>query len=162
MAKRTQEHELVSGTGGVGWRISSTVPRPKRDSPSEAVKMRVFARDDFTCRYAHCQRRTIHLRILRGLSRAFPDLMPYHPRWAPLEQHILYWIYGTSLEHHVAFAQGGASTDENLITACYACNDLKGHLPAAVLGWVAGPQRPCSWTGLTEFLAPMRSQGYIP
>ena len=55
----------------------ASVPRPnvelgkgRRDSLTEPQKEDLFRRDNFTCRYAHCQRKTIHHLIFRAISKA--------------------------------------------------------------------------------------------
>jgi 5-methylcytosine-specific restriction endonuclease McrA len=85
------------------------------------TRLAIFQRDHFTCRYSHCRRRTLYVPVLRALSRLLPDVIPYQKNWRPLEDHILYWTYSTSLEHTRSFPDGGTSDTENLITACYRC-----------------------------------------
>jgi 5-methylcytosine-specific restriction endonuclease McrA len=114
-------------------KVPSTVPRARRRGPSESMKLAVFRRDSFTCRY--CGRRTIWLPVLRHLSTAFPEVMPYHPNWRPVSSHILYWTYSASFEHHVPLARGGAESDENYVTTCYQCNDIKNYYLVEELGW---------------------------
>ncbi len=97
--------------------------------------MSAFTRDRFTCRYEHCRRRTIYAPVLKHLSRMLPDILPYQKNWRPVEDHILYWTWSTSLEHKVSFPFGGTSAPDNLITSCYQCNDLKNILPYEDLGW---------------------------
>ena len=73
------------------------------------------------------------------LSALFPEIIPYRNNWRPLEDHILYWTYAASLEHHVSFPHGGTSDPKNLITACYQCNDIKNMIRVDELGWKVEP-----------------------
>ena len=123
---------------------------------------KIFRRDHFVCRYVHCRRRTIAIPVLRALSRALPELIPYHPNWKPVSGQILYWIYATSLEHHTSFPHGGTSDESNLLTACYQCNDLKNWLDANALGWTVGPPDEGDWNGLEILLPQLRARGYAP
>ena len=105
----------------------------RRVAVSASSGLAIFKRDHFVCRYSHCKRRTLYVPVLRALSTLFPDIIPYQNNWRPLEDHILYWTHATSLEHIVSFPYGGTSEPENLITACYQCNDVKNMLRASEL-----------------------------
>jgi len=109
--------------------------QPRTHVPRSAM-LAIFERDHFICRYQHCRRRTIYVPVLRALSALFPELIPYQKNWRPFEDHMLYWTYGASVEHFVSFPHGGTSDPENLITACYQCNEIKNMLWADDLGWV--------------------------
>jgi hypothetical protein len=140
----------------------SPLPRARRQSTRRVDIRDTFQRDRFTCRYAHCRRPTVALEVLKLLSTAFPEVMPYHSNWRPVADHILYWTYSTSLEHAVPFPAGGTSAPQNLLTACYLCNDIKKHLPAELLGWRVGAPEQSTWMGLTEHLADLRhSVGHL-
>jgi hypothetical protein len=141
------------------WGASSTVIKPIRPSqktPRAPVRtadaLVTFQRDQFTCRYAHCQRRTIYLPVLKELSRLFPDALPYQRNWRPVQSHIVYWMWSTSLEHRVAFPFGGTSEPANLLTACYQCNDVKNYLPFETLGWRLTEPATSHWDGLRRYL----------
>ncbi len=149
--RRREAYKAIWGPDGLAKRARPHQPVPRRGDVPARVKREVFARDRYTCRYAHCQRRTVALPVLRHLSRIFPDVIPGDQRWNPLDRHVLYWSYSTSLEHHVAFAHGGANDTANLLTSCYECNDLKNRLHADDLGWSVGPPSTSEWRGLTEY-----------
>jgi hypothetical protein len=149
------------------WGSHSTVIKPARPSqqtPRVPVRtadvLATFQRDRFTCRYAHCQRRTIYLPVLKELSRIFPNVLPYQRNWRPVQRHIVYWTWSTSIEHRVAFPFGGTSARENLLTACYQCNDIKNYLPIESLGWRITDDSPQSdWDSLTAYLPHLRRIG---
>lgn len=140
------------------WEPHSKVKRPPlaQKTPRAPVRkadmLATFRRDHFTCRYAHCQRRTIYLPVLKALSRLFPDELPYQSNWRPVQDHILYWTWSTSLEHRVSFPMGGNSEPANLITTCYQCNDVKNYLPLENLGWTVAEPAKSDWNGLIEYL----------
>jgi len=138
----TPEKALISGA--------------KRQSTKRSDIRATFARDGYTCRYTHCRRQTVDLEVLKLLSRAFPDVLPYHGNWRPVEEHILYWTYSTSLEHIVPFPAGGTSDVKNLLTACYLCNDIKNCRALDLLGWTVGPPPESGWRGLTEYISELR------
>jgi hypothetical protein len=120
----------------------------------------IFQRDHFVCRYQHCGRRTIYVPVLRALSALFPDLIPDQKNWRPLEDHILYWTYGTTLDHRISFPHGGTSDSENLITTCYQCNDIKNMIRASDLGWQVTDLPEEEWDGLLSFLPKLREAGW--
>lgn len=154
---RTAAHSRVWAAGGVAAGYKPPLPGAGRQPARQADIRATFARDRYTCRYAHCQRPTIDLGVLKLLSKAFPDVLPYHSNWRPVDRHILYWTCSTSLEHRVPFPAGGTSAADNLLTACYQCNDVKNFLPLDVLGWTVSPPTDASWKGLTEYLSPLRA-----
>jgi hypothetical protein len=70
--------------------------------------------------------------------------------------HLLYWVYSTSLEHKLSFAHGGDSTEVTLITACYCCNDAKNYLHLDDLAWeITGPS-DSDWDGLESLLPALK------
>ena len=156
-SRRSDSIRVVWGSDGVARGYKSSRPGARRLPTRTADIRATFSRDKYTCRYAHCGRPTIALDVLKLLSRAFPDIMPYQSNWKPLERHMLYWVYSTSLEHRVAFPAGGTSEASNLLTACYLCNDVKNCIPADVLGWRVSEPADSSWAGLTEFLPRLRT-----
>ena len=156
VAVRAAAMEPVWGAGGVG--LGQKKSQSAKRQPTKVADVRAsFVRDRYTCRYAHCRRATIALEILKLLSKGFPDLIPYKSNWKPLERHILYWVYSTSVEHRVPFAAGGTSEAANLITACYLCNDVKNCVPIEVLGWTVADPPDSDWAGLTEHITALRA-----
>ncbi|HWX41846.1 MAG TPA: HNH endonuclease [Blastocatellia bacterium] len=131
---------------------SAGVLRGRRVAVSPSSRLAIFRRDHFVCRYAHCRRRTLYAPVLRALSGLFRDLISYQSNWRPVEEHILYWTYATSLEHAISFPNGGTSNPENLITACYQCNDTKNMLDASELGWEVARVEDMEWDGLSGYL----------
>lgn len=151
VAQREIARDRIWKNPAISKQSSSSQGKAKREPVSAAVQRATFERDRFTCRYAHCRRRTIHLPVLKALSALFPEILTYHPNWKPLEKHILYWTYSTSLEHKVSFPEGGTSDPDNLITTCYQCNDLKNKLRMDELGWEVTEPAQHDWDGLDKF-----------
>lgn len=129
--------------------------RAQRSSVGTHVIREAFARDHFTCRY--CGRQTIHLDVLKLLSRAFPDLLPYDPGWKPVEALIVFWTHASSIEHHIPLARGGTNDALNIVTACYQCNDVKNYYLVEEIGWSLLSPAPSTWDGLTGRLPGLRA-----
>jgi len=141
-------------TGSATQRV--TAQGLKRVPVPVSTMLATFQRDKFVCRYSHCGKRTIYVPVLRALSALFPDLITYNSNWRPFEDHILYWTFGASVDHAIPFPHGGTSDPQNLITACYQCNDLKNMLLASDLGWTVGDIDPDDdWDGLMAYLSPL-------
>jgi len=154
---RKEAYERVWGRpGGSATGYKSPRLGTRGGQPLIADVRATFNRDHYTCRY--CERQTISPNVLRLLSSAFPDVLPYHSNWRPLEAHILYWTYSTSLEHILPFPLGGTNHATNLITSCYQCNDLKNYLPIDRLGWRVADPVQSGWAGLTEHIPALRAQ----
>ena len=131
------------------WKEPTDPPRVKtpRIEASIGTMAEVFRHDQFTCRL--CGKRTIVVQVLRLLSGLYPDLLPDHPNWKWDIGHPIYWTHSTSLEHLVPLSRGGSSGRENLITACYICNDTKSYRLLSELGWELLPPSTHPWDGLT-------------
>jgi hypothetical protein len=144
--------ELIANPGA-----SNPTSRP---SPSIRRWAAVFARDCYTCRY--CGQRTIALPILRVVSTIFPALFRFHPNWKASETDAAYLILSTSADHVVPITRGGPDSPNNLVTACWRCNEMKGNrLLSELRGWALLPVPSSSWRGLTEYLQPMIEQARL-
>ncbi|QRE83685.1 hypothetical protein F1734_25455 (plasmid) [Rhodococcus ruber] len=131
-----------------------TAPAIKRRT-MEREKLAVFARDRWTCRF--CGSRTLDLRVLKLVSRAFPAEFPYHSKWKFDHSHLIYWTHSSSLEHVVPIARGGADESSNFVTTCYACNDARSHYLLDELGWALREPASSTWRGLTEYLPALKA-----
>jgi len=128
--------------------------RSSRGSLAMSTKRLIFERDHYTCRL--CGMKTIDVEVLRGLSRAFPLELPFHPNWKHDATSLVYWTHTTSLEHIIPIARGGADEPENFATSCYGCNDMRSHALLEEVGWTIRPIEPSSWRGLREYLSALR------
>ncbi len=100
----------------------------KRTALSKELQVRVFRRDRWMCRW--CGRPVVFPPAMRMLDRlvrlsGYDGALAYHdPRWrrdrAPLLDHL-----GAVVDHHEAFARGGAHDESNFVTSCNKCNARK-------------------------------------
>ena len=74
----------------------------------ESVRLAVFQRDDFTCRY--CGFRSTQIRVPMDC-----------PRWMSRAR----WRALLHVDHVIPRSRGGTDDLENLVTACSACNLAK-------------------------------------
>jgi 5-methylcytosine-specific restriction endonuclease McrA len=155
--RRATAYSQVWGPGGLAAGFKLPVSEARRTAARRVDIRATFSRDHYTCRYSHCRRQTVSTDVFRLLSTAFPNILPYHRNWRPLDRHILYWIYSTSLEHLIPFRSGGTSAAENLLTACYECNDIKNYLPIERLEWQVTEPASSEWNGLIEYIPRLRS-----
>jgi hypothetical protein len=70
------------------------------------MRLQVFRHDSFTCRY--CSRETIFVPVLRALSEAFPEALPYQSHWKLSLCHPIYWRLSASIDHVDAVKRGGS------------------------------------------------------
>ena len=158
--RRNQTHIAVWGPDGLARRLTRPPSRP-RIHVTKSLKLATFRRDRYVCRYEHCRGRTFALPVLKALARGLPDLLTYRSNWRPVNEHILFWMYSASLEHRLSFLHGGTSDPENLITACYGCNDLKNWLHADDLGWKLTAPTTDGWDGLEGLVPSLRARGLL-
>jgi 5-methylcytosine-specific restriction endonuclease McrA len=114
--------------------------------PPLARQAAVFARDRYTCRY--CDTRTILIPVMYTISALYGSIFKAHRHWRRDETDIAYWTYATSLEHIVPTQHGGTNDVENLATACWRCNALKGSATLEQIGWTLHPVSEQPWDGL--------------
>ena len=149
----------VWGDGALAAGFKRPVRPTSRRAPSPSHVRAIYLRDHYVCRYSHCQRATVSVEVLRQLSLAFPSVIPYHRHWRRADTHIIYYTHSASLEHLIPLASGDPASerDDNLLPACYACNELKNYLPTERLGWHVTEPSVLDWAGLTEYLPALRS-----
>ena len=157
--QREEAFARVWGAGGLAAGFTPQVRPNSRRAPSPSRIRAIYVRDHYICRYSHCQRATVSVEVLRQLSTAFPSVFPYHSHWRRADTHFIYYTHSVSLEHLIPLASGDPASerDDNLLTACYACNDLKNYLPIERLGWHVTEPSTIDWVGLTEYLPALRS-----
>ena len=124
----------------------------KRVSLSKKRQIRVYRRDNFTCRY--CGRETVLHAAVEYLAKQFPQTLPYHRNWKRSETHPLFNDITTSCEHIIPLSRGGDDDDRNLAAACARCQYMKSDWLLAELNWKLYEGRDSDWDGLTGlFLA---------
>ncbi len=123
----------------------------------------VFARDRYTCRY--CGTRTILIPVMYTISALYGSIFKAHRHWRRAQTDVAYWTYSTSLEHVVPSRHGGSNEFDNLVTACWHCNELKGDATREQLGWTLRPISAEPWDGLGSklpgLLAIMNATPYL-
>jgi hypothetical protein len=124
-----------------------------RSEPSETVIVSIYKRDRFHCRYCGCK--VIPTQIMRLVSEVFPDEFPYHPNWKGGETHPAIASRSPSLDHVVPWTKGGTNDPENLVCACWICNQIKGDLTHEQIGWELRPIPETDWDGLTRHYRPL-------
>ena len=89
------------------------------------------------------------LRLLAERVQAVdPAAFPYHLHGKMTECHLAFWRDVASCDHLVPVARGGASTLDNLVTACYFCNTMKQSWLVEELGWQVEDGPVSAWDGL--------------
>lgn len=124
-----------------------------RSEPSESVIVSIYKRDRFHCRY--CGGKVISTQVMRLVAMLFPEQFPYHPNWKGGETHPAIASRSPSLDHVVAWSQGGDNDLGNLVCACWVCNQIKGDLSLGQLGWDLLPIPQTEWDGLTLHYRPL-------
>jgi len=157
--ERREAHRRVRERLAEGNWVAPETRSQKGRNLSPAVRLAVFKRDGYTCRYVHCGRRTIDDGVLRLLSTVLPEDLPYHPNWKLDSVHPIYWTHTASLEHVVAWSTDGTNDVEgNLVTACSCCQYAKNYYDLAILGWEIAPLDDGSkaWGGLKDMETKLR------
>jgi hypothetical protein len=144
--------EFIAGRDDDARKLLRADPEPvaiPRVSLSPRVRLRIYGRDGFRCRY--CERQTLFEPALRLLSTLAPDDFPYHPNWKRGSVHPVYPTLTASCDHLVPVTRGGAALDPvNLVTACARCQYAKGdYLLTELQGYELQPCEPGMWDGLT-------------
>jgi hypothetical protein len=126
-------------------------------NPGAALARVVFARDRYSCRY--CGLPVVTAAVLFKLRDAVgADVFPVGR--ANRERHGLALLYWAQLDHVTPFKQGGPTSVDNVVTACWACNYGKDRFAVAQIGIDDPRNRTPStsdWDGLTSLLTPLRS-----
>lgn len=147
---------FIAGQDAEARRLLEAAPEPPanaRVALSPRLRLRIYRRDGFLCRY--CSRETLFEPALRLLSELAPEVFPFHPNWKRGFVHPAYPTLTPSCDHLVPVARGGAAVDPmNLVTACARCQYSKGdYLLSELRGVELQPCRPSEWNGLTELYA---------
>lgn len=121
--------------------------RARRTEVALTTQLRVFRRDSFICRY--CGQRTLFLPTLRLLSTIYPEHLPVDPGWKLDHTHPVYWTLIASADHVTPAIRGGGSDEDNLVTSCWRCNDIKRAWSLHELRWQLIEPVHDSWDGLS-------------
>src|ERR1700722_17978250 len=89
----------------------------KRPAIPPRLRIRVFHRDCWACRY--CGRQTIFYPVMPLLGIVFPEHFPYHSNWKGGQTHPAVASCTAVIDHVVPGSGGGAWLEEsNLVNAC--------------------------------------------
>jgi HNH endonuclease len=122
-------------------------------NPSVPVERMLYARDGWRCRFCGCRvvtkpARDRMRRLLPGAIRVDVPAREYHAAFLAL----------TAVPDHVApHSLGGGSEPENLVTACWPCNNGRGAYRLEEMGLADPRSRPPmvdTWDGLSRLLSP--------
>jgi 5-methylcytosine-specific restriction endonuclease McrA len=120
----------------------------KRPALPRSTIAAVLWRDRSRCRY--CGRACLPPSVLRLVSAIWPSSFPFDPHWKTNRTHVAYWVVSASVDHVRAGTMGGDWHDlENLVTACWPCQQAKGSTSLEQLGWeLRAVPNPTGWDGL--------------
>ena len=104
---------------------------PERAAPRGALgdqqRKRIYDRDHYQCRY--CGSKLVLREVLTLLSVVDPVQFPWHSNWKTGSIHPTFPMTIPTVDHVVPIVLGGTDDDDNLVTACWPCNQRKGDLP---------------------------------
>lgn len=119
-----------------------------RRTPPVRALARIYDRDRYQCRY--CGAKTVLIPVMRLIATAYPQEFPYHRHGKAGETYPAFDMISASVDHVIPVARGGDALDDNIVTACWACNRVKGNLPLDVLGWTLRDPADDAWRGLAD------------
>ena len=122
---------------------------PERAAPRGVMgdhqKKHIYERDHYQCRY--CGRRLVLSDVLALLGRIDPVRFLWHRNWKTGSIHPTFPVTIPTVDHKVPVVLGGTDDDDNLVTACWPCNQRKGDLP--LTSPLVEPV-DANWCGLTD------------
>jgi 5-methylcytosine-specific restriction endonuclease McrA len=123
----------------------------KRPNASARRAARIFARDRYHCRY--CAARVVPKTLAMLLHELYPLELPFHRNYRGGYTHPIFWVAVPEVDHLASgFSGGNWQDEENLVTACVACNQAKGAASVAEAGFELKPTPTTDWVGLTDRL----------
>jgi len=103
--------------------------RTRQRMPTEPTEHAVYTRDKFRCRY--CRTPVVPKSVIEYISdKSGIDL---RKKSTNLTTHGAYWLHAATIDHIVPHADGGTNDEDNLATACPACQFGKGSFSLAQL-----------------------------
>jgi hypothetical protein len=112
--------------------------------------LEAFRRDGWICRY--CGGKTVFFPVMAVLGRLFPQEFPYDSHWGAGSTHPAVIACAAVVDHIEPVSHGGNWQDpNNLATACWPCNAMKGEFTLEQLGWRIRPvpENRTGWDGLS-------------
>jgi 5-methylcytosine-specific restriction endonuclease McrA len=118
--------------------------KPRQKNLPLDLQLKVFTRDDFTCRF--CGKPTIFLPIMLLLSFKFPLSLAYRER----ECHLTFMRDTPSCDYLNSLEDGGERTEDNLLTVCYSCHQARENFFTDTARWIPKPLVKTGWDGLVS------------
>ena len=127
-------------------------------NPNSSMTDAVLRRDRYQCRYCGLPviPKTVHVAFSIVVG---PDA--YSVGRTNQERHGMALISRAQLDHVVPYGQGGVTGEENLVTACWACNYGKARFTLSQIALQDPRHRPPStneWDGMTSMLPLLRQR----
>ena len=130
----------------------------RRPSLPQSLKLRVFKRDNYTCRY--CGLPTIPDQSRKAVQSVVgKDVLPWGRTNA--EREGIAVVARTECDHVRPLSVGGGNDESNLVTACPSCNYGKDRYTLTELGLDDPFLRPAaqtSWDGLMSLVPALKAQ----
>lgn len=127
-----QDRITLFRLGSKGSLETKTAPKTTRSDkrmPTKPTEHAVYARDKFRCRY--CRTPVVPKSVIGSISdKTGIDLRKESTN---LTTHGAYWLHAATIDHVVPHADGGTNDEDNLATACPACQFGKGSFSLAQL-----------------------------
>jgi 5-methylcytosine-specific restriction endonuclease McrA len=121
------------------------------------MEKEVFERDSYRCRY--CDIRIVSKDVFREYSHLVGAEIFSIERANEKRNGLTLGLRGVA-DHVEAYASGGETQIENLVTSCYSCNFGKSGYTLKQIGIedprLRQPKNDC-WMGLTEYLKDMKA-----
>lgn len=133
--------------------LPAATARVGRRMPPAAMERALYARDGWRCRFCGCRvvvkpARDRMRRLLRDAIRVDVAARDYHAAFLAL----------TAVPDHVVpHSHGGGNDLDNLVTACWPCNNGRGAYRLEEMGLADPRSRPPlvdAWDGLSRLLGP--------
>jgi 5-methylcytosine-specific restriction endonuclease McrA len=125
------------------------------------VEREVFERDSYRCRY--CDLRIVSKEVFREYSQIVGPENFSVERGNEKRNGLTLGLRGVA-DHVEAYASGGETLIENLVTSCYSCNFGKSGYTLAEIG-IEDPRcrepKNDGWKGLTEYLKDLKGLSKI-
>ena len=138
--------------------VMPLTPKAVRRNPSAAEERALYARDGWRCRFCGC--RVVPKEVRDRLRRLLPGAISTDPQ--DRDHHGAFLALTAVPDHVVPHWAGGGNELENLVTACWPCNNGRGRLSLEEVGLIDPRTRPTManqdhWDGLQRVLRAKRS-----
>jgi 5-methylcytosine-specific restriction endonuclease McrA len=125
--------------------------RVKQRMPSPQVERSMYSRDGWRCRFCGCRV------VLKPARDRMAKLLPGAIRLGPRAQdcHAAFLALSAVPDHIIPHTYGGTNDLDNLVTACWPCNNGRGSLTLNEVGLIDPRSRPPlvdGWDGLGRML----------